>query len=121
VQVLDGISATVLAVLVPLIIADVTRGMGHFNLAQGAIGSAVGIGASLSPMLAGYTTDQYGSAVAFFGLAALATVGFVSVLMFMPETGNGPSGPENRRAAQRRDNVTQNSQSVSTSLRSAPR
>jgi MFS family permease len=121
VQVLDGISATVLAVLVPLIIADVTRGTGHFNLAQGAVGSAVGIGASLSPMLAGYTTDQYGSAVAFFGLAALATVGFVSVLMFMPETGNGPSGRENGRVAQRRDNVTQNSQSASTSLRSAPR
>ena len=92
VQVLDGISATVLAVLVPLIIADVTRGTGHFNLAQGAIGSAVGIGASLSPMIAGYTTDQYGSAVAFFGLAALATMGFLSVLLLMPETGNGPLG-----------------------------
>jgi MFS family permease len=89
VQVLDGVSATVLAVLVPLIIADVTRGTGHFNLAQGAVGSAVGIGASLSPMLAGYTTDQYGSAVAFLGLAGLATAGFVSVLLLMPETGNG--------------------------------
>jgi MFS family permease len=92
VQVLDGISATVLAVLVPLIIADVTRGTGHFNLAQGAVGSAVGIGASLSPVLAGYTTDNYGSATAFLGLAVLATAGFMSVLMLMPETGGGQSG-----------------------------
>ena len=53
VQVLDGVSATVLAVLVPLIIADVTRGTGHFNLAQGTVGTAVGIGASVSPFLAG--------------------------------------------------------------------
>jgi len=92
VQVLDGLSATVLAVLVPLIIADVTRGTGHFNLAQGAVGSAVGIGASLSPVLAGFTTDSYGSSTAFLGLATLATAGFIAVLMFMPETGGGPFG-----------------------------
>ena len=94
VQVLDGVSATVLAVLVPLIIADVTRGTGRFNLAQGAVGSAVGIGASLSPVLAGFTTDSYGSATAFLGLAALATAGFIAVLIFMPETGGGQSEPK---------------------------
>jgi MFS family permease len=97
VQVLDGISATILAVLVPLIIADVTRGTGHFNLAQGAVGSAVGIGASLSPVLAGYITDNYGSATAFLGLAALATAGFMSVLMLMRETGGGQSGARKGR------------------------
>jgi MFS family permease len=91
------ISATILAVLVPLIIADVTRGTGHFNLAQGAVGSAVGIGASLSPVLAGYITDNYGSATAFLGLAALATAGFMSVLMLMRETGGGQSGARKGR------------------------
>jgi MFS family permease len=107
-------------VLVPLIIADMTRGTGHFNLAQGAVGSAVGIGASLSPMIAGHTTDQYGSAVAFFGLAALATVGFVSVLLLMPETGNGPSGPVNGRVAQARDILPQGTRSTRSNLRNAP-
>jgi MFS family permease len=121
VQVLDGISATVLAVLVPLIIADVTRGTGHFNLAQGAVGSAVGIGASLSPILAGYTTDQYGSAIAFLGLAGLATLGFMSVLLLMPETGNGPSGPGSGGGAQGRDILTQDARSVPTNLRNAHR
>ena len=53
-QLLDGISAASLGVLVPLIVADVTRGSGHFNFAQGMIGAAVGIGASFSTTLAGF-------------------------------------------------------------------
>jgi hypothetical protein len=72
-------------------------------------------------MLAGYTTDQYGSAVAFFGLAALATVGFVSVLLLMPETGNGPSGSGSGGAARGRDIMTQNARSMSSNLRNAHR
>jgi MFS family permease len=85
-QVLDGISAAALGVLVPLVIADVTRGSGHFNLAQGVVGSGVGIGASLSMTLAGYMSDGFGSSVAFLGLAGFATLGFVLVAAFMPET-----------------------------------
>ena len=86
VQVLDGISAAVLGVLVPLIIADVTRGSGHFNLAQGVVGSGVGIGAALSTTIAGYLSDGFGSSIAFLGLAGMATCGFLLVLAFMPET-----------------------------------
>lgn len=90
VQVLDGISAAVLAVMVPLIIADATRGTGHFNLAQGTVGTAVGIGASLSTILAGYIYDYFGTVPAFLSLAGLAAVGFIAVLAFMPETGGFP-------------------------------
>ncbi len=57
VQILDGASAAALGVLVPLTIADLTRGSGHFNLAQGAVGCAMGIGASISTTLAGYVAD----------------------------------------------------------------
>jgi len=99
VQVLDGISAAVLAVMVPLVIADVTRGTGHFNLAQGAIGTAVGIGASLSTTIAGYTWDYFGVAPAFIGLACLATAGFIAVLTFMPETGFREQSNEFQRRA----------------------
>ena len=74
VQLLDGITAATLGVMVPLMIADITRGTGHFNLAQGIVGTAVGIGASISPTLAGYLSDQFGSQVAFLGLAAIAAV-----------------------------------------------
>jgi MFS family permease len=99
VQVLDGISAAVLAVLVPLIIANVTRGTGHFNLAQGITGTAVGIGASLSTTLAGYAYDQFGIAPAFLMLAGLAAAAFVAVLAFMPETADPEEGNEFRREA----------------------
>ena len=34
--------------LIPLIVADVAFGSGHFNLALGIVGTATGIGASLS-------------------------------------------------------------------------
>jgi MFS family permease len=86
VQILDGISAAVFAVMVPLVIADVTRGTGHFNLAQGIVGSGIGIGASLSMVLAGYVNDHFGGPAAFYGLAALAASGFALMFALMPET-----------------------------------
>ena len=86
VQVLDGITAAVLSVLIPLIVADVAFGSGHFNLAQGVVGTATGIGASLSTVLAGYVSDKFGSSVAFAGLATVAAVGLVVIWMAMPET-----------------------------------
>jgi MFS family permease len=86
VQLLDGITAAVLGVLVPLIIADATRGTGRFNLAQGIVGSAVGIGASLSTTLAGYLSDYLGNPAAFLGLAAFGFAGLLLVWTSLPET-----------------------------------
>jgi predicted MFS family arabinose efflux permease len=86
VQLLDGLTASVFGVMVPLIIADLTRGTGHFNLGQGIVGTATGIGASLSTTLAGYTSDHLGSEYAFLGLAAVAAVGLAAVWLLMPET-----------------------------------
>src|SRR5436189_688155 len=86
VQAFDGITAAVFSVMVPLIVADIAFGSGHFNLAQGIIGTATGIGASLSTVVAGYVSDQFGSNVAFLGLAVLAAVGLVTIWLVMPET-----------------------------------
>jgi MFS family permease len=85
-QLLDGISAAVLGVLVPLVIVDVTRNTGRLNLAQGVVGAAVGVGATLSTVFAGYLADHNGTPVAFFGLAVIASVAFVLVATLMPET-----------------------------------
>jgi MFS family permease len=85
-QLLDGVSAAVLAVMVPLVIADVTRGTGHFNLGQGIVGTAVGIGASVSTTYAGYLSDHLGSPIAFLGLAMVAILGFFILWVLMPET-----------------------------------
>jgi predicted MFS family arabinose efflux permease len=86
VQILDGITAASIGVMVPLIIADLTRGTGRFNLAQGVVGTFVGMGSAVSPMLGGYLTDHFGSQVAFLGLGAVAVFGFCAVLMLLPET-----------------------------------
>jgi MFS family permease len=86
VQVLDGASAAALGVLVPLTIADLTRNSGHFNLAQGTVGCAMGIGASISTTLTGYVADSFGSYTAFSMLAVLAAAGLLLVAAAMPET-----------------------------------
>lgn len=86
IQVLDGITAAVFGVMIPLIVADVTYGSGHFNLAQGIVGTATGIGASLSPALAGYASDHFGHGFAFMGLGSVAIVGLVLIWIAMPET-----------------------------------
>jgi hypothetical protein len=86
VQLLDGVTAAVFSVMVPLIVADLTRGTGHFNLGQGFVGMFVGIGASLSATFAGYMSDHFGSPAAFAGLAAIALFGLTVVWLLMPET-----------------------------------
>jgi MFS family permease len=86
VQVFDGITAAVFSVMVPLIVADVAFGSGHFNLAQGIVGTATGIGASLSTVLAGYVSDRFGSSTAFLGLASVAAAGLALIWFVMPET-----------------------------------
>jgi MFS family permease len=86
VQLLDGITAAVFAVMVPLVVADLTRGTGRFNLGQGIIGTATGIGASLSATFAGYMTDRFGSVPAFAGLAFIALAGLTLLWFMMPET-----------------------------------
>ena len=86
VQIFDGVTAAVFAVMVPLVVADLTRGTGHFNLGQGILGTATGIGAALSATLAGYLTDRFGSATAFASLATIALAGLMLVWFLMPET-----------------------------------
>ena len=56
------------------------------SLAQGIVGTATGIGASLSTVLAGYVSDSFGNGIAFLGLAAVAAAGLATIWFMMPET-----------------------------------
>jgi MFS family permease len=93
VQLLDGVSAAVLGVLIPLIVADVTYGTGHFNLGQGAAGMAIGLAAAIGTSAAGFLADGFGIHVTFIGLAVIAACGF-ALAFFMPETGPAEPMPE---------------------------
>ena len=86
IQILDGVSASVFAVLVPLIVVDVTYGSGHFNVAQGIVGTATGIGASTSMLFAGFVADRAGSSTAFLALGVIAAMAMSLVWIVMPET-----------------------------------
>ena len=88
VQVLDGVGAGIFGALTPLVIADIMRGTGRYNLAQGAVATVQGIGASLSGMLAGVVVDHFGYSVTFLTLGAAAAVALVVFAIGMPETAN---------------------------------
>lgn len=86
VQLLDGLTAAVFAVLIPLTVADLTYGTGRFNVTLGMVGMMMGLGASLSPLLAGYASEGFGASWAFYSLASVATLGLAAVALVMPET-----------------------------------
>jgi len=94
VQVLDGVGAGIFGALTPLVIADIMRGTGRYNLAQGAIATLQGIGASLSGLAAGVIVDHFGYSAAFLSAGGAALVALVVFALWMPETADrvGASG-----------------------------
>ena len=88
VQLLDGIGAGIFGALTPLVIADIMQGTGRYNLAQGAIATVQGIGASLSGLAVGVIVDRYGYTVTFLSLGAIAAVAPIVFAIGMQETAN---------------------------------
>lgn len=86
IQILDGIAAGIFGVVSVLVIADLTKGTGRFNFTLGAISTAVGIGASLSQVIAGSIVRYCGSSAGFLFLATIASIAFGILYAFMPET-----------------------------------
>ncbi len=86
VQLLDGVGAGIYQALTPLMISDMMRGTGRFNLAQGAIATTMGIGAAISGLAAGVAVDHFGYSVSFLAFGAAAAVAFLVFFGFMPET-----------------------------------
>ena len=86
VQLLDGFGAGIFGALFPVVVADLTRGTGRFNVAQGAVATAQGIGAAFSATFAGVIIVTGGYSAAFLALAAVAGAGFALYLLAMPET-----------------------------------
>ena len=86
VQLLDGVGAGIYGALFPLVVADLTRGTGHFNISQGAIATAAGLGGALSTAVAGFIIVKAGYSAAFLFLAAVAGAGLTGFCIMMPET-----------------------------------
>ncbi len=89
IQSLDGISAAVVGVLLPLVVADISRESGRFNLSMGAVGLAVAGAGALSTAVAGQVADAAGTAGAFLTLAGAGVGALVLLWATLPETRPG--------------------------------
>jgi MFS family permease len=86
IQILDGVGAGIFGVVSVLVVADLTRGSGRFNITLGAIGTAVGIGAALSQTIAGSIVHHFSFDAGFLFLGVIAAAAFGILYFFMPET-----------------------------------
>ncbi len=90
VQMLDGVGAGIFGAITPLLVADLTRGTGRYNLAQGAVATAQGVGASVSGVVSGVIVDHMGYTAAFLESAVAACVALAVLWVALPET--APAG-----------------------------
>lgn len=86
VQLLDGVGAGIFGAIFPVVVADLMRNTGRFNVAQGAVMTAQSIGAALSTTLAGSVVVGAGYSAAFITLGAVAAIGAMICLLALPET-----------------------------------
>jgi MFS family permease len=86
VQVLDGVGAGIFSALFPLVVQDLTHGIGRFNLSLGALITMWGVGAALSNIIAGWIVVAAGNDAAFISLGVLAAAGLALYAVAMPET-----------------------------------
>jgi len=89
-QLLDGVAGGLLEPLVALVLADLMRGTGRYNVSRGVLGTIQGVGGSLSQVVAGEIVVKLGYGAAFVSLAAVGAVAFLLLVGAMPETGGSP-------------------------------
>ena len=93
IEILDGVGAGIFGVASVLVVADLTRGTGRFNLTNGAIGTAISLGASLSHVVSGLIVHHLGYDAAFLALSAVASIALGCLWIAMPETSDGRNDP----------------------------
>jgi MFS family permease len=86
-QLLDGVGGGLFEALLPVILADIMRGTGHYSLARGGVGFIQGVGGATSLAVAGAIVTLNGYAAGFLVLSVIALAGLALVVVAMPETG----------------------------------
>jgi predicted MFS family arabinose efflux permease len=99
IQLLDGVAAGIFGVISIVIAADLMKGTGRFNLAQGLTALAVGLGVGLSNLVSGYIVQAFGYSAGFLSLAAIALAALIFFAVLMPETGDAGADGEPAAAA----------------------
>lgn len=86
IQILDGVANAIFGVVSILVIADRTRATGRFNLVQGSLATAVGVGAALSTTFGGKLIQDFSYRISFLSLGAVAALAFLLLWTAIPET-----------------------------------
>jgi len=86
IQMFDGIANAIFGVVSILVVADRTRATGRFNLVQGSLATAVGLGAALSTTFGGKLIQHFSYRISFLSLGGIALLAFVLLWMAIPET-----------------------------------
>ena len=86
IQLLDGVANAIFGVVSILVVADRTRATGRFNLVQGSVATAVGLGAALSTTFGGKLIQHFSYRISFLSLGAISALAFVLLWMAIPET-----------------------------------
>lgn len=75
VQILDGVGAGIIGVILPILVAMLMRGSGHINAAFACVMTFGGIGAALSGSLGGFVAQYFGYFYAYLTLTFIAAFG----------------------------------------------
>lgn len=86
IECLDGVATATAGVTTVLIVSDLAKGTGRFNLLQGIAQAALGIGAFVGKLSSGWIAKSAGYPVAFLSLAAVALIGLIGYQFVMRET-----------------------------------
>jgi MFS family permease len=95
IQLLDGVANAIFGVVSILVVADRTRNTGRFNLVQGSLATAVGLGAAFSTTFGGKLIQHFSYRISFLALGAIATLAFALLWTAIPETLPSRNGPDN--------------------------
>jgi MFS family permease len=87
-QILDGLGGGLFDALLPLVLADIMRGTGRYNVSRGFISTVQGLGGSSSQVVAGFLVVQAGYEMAFLGLAA---IGVSALVLCLRDARNEPT------------------------------
>jgi MFS family permease len=94
IQAVDGVAGAAMGVVLGLIVADISRNTGRFNLCLSVLGLVAGLGATLSTSFAGLVSDTFGRTAAFLVLALAGAIATAFMAVLLPETQVAPASSD---------------------------
>lgn len=100
-QVFGGLGTGLLVALIPLYLADVMEGSGHYNLAQGFMATCMTLGVTTSSLVSEYAAVRLGYDGTFLGCAVIAAAAGLALTLFLdPNPAAEPTGAKPQPSGQ---------------------